>query len=601
MSQDVKTLEIVLKGRDDGATAMFDNLSRKATTLAQQLRQGGDIGELSGVKKFGKNVGEFLGTNQAGEISKGADQLRAQSLADYGESVKKVADAEQMAIAVDKARTGAIQERTAAYARLNQELKQIDAVEKRGVNATGSPSKRAEIRETAAENREAAERAYQEVVARTSDVEKRAAASDVERKKAINEKTLAAQKYAQTLREIDKAEADAQKANRSANALGRGVAVAGGTLAAINLAGGIAEAWDKANQKLEEGKIGAAEWTGELAKGLPIIGGTVQKAETLLMVITGTAKAMREANKEAAELDKKINGQNADRKRVDDLVKGTVGLNDTDKDRINREANARLKEIRDARAAGEASGVVNEGNDRDIALKKAEAEIIKKREADLAKVEAAEREARARQVEAVEERLFQGKKTIEDQRTAQRIADLKEQGKNEEAAILEIRAKTFEKLTALDRQREKLTGEKGLSDRQRIAINDSIDAQKRATIAAGQSEEGAARRAAQRDAEEKLKKAEDQLAAEQKRQADERQRLGQTSLENQRAPRSSITDARGQAGFIAQSREMVTPQVKATDENTKATDKLTKTIEELQRIIANLNPAGTNNNAGFVG
>lgn len=601
MSQDTKTLEIVLKGRDDGLTSLLGTANRQVSTLAQQLRQGGDIGELSGVKKFGKNVGEFLGTSQAGEISKGADQLRAQAQADYGESVKKVADAEQMAIAVDKARTGAILERTAASQRLNQELKAIDAAERKGINATASPSKRAEIRETAGENREAAEKAYQEVVARTADVEKRATANDVERKKAINEKTAAAQKYAQTLKEIDKAEAAAQKQNRKDNAVGRGIAVAGGTLAAINIAGGIAEAYDKANQKLEEGKIKAAEFAGEFAKGLPIIGGTVQKAETLLMVITGTAKALRDANKEAAELDKKINGQNADRKRVDDLVKGTVGLNDSDKDRINREANAKLKEIRDARAAARASGADNEGTDRDIASKKAEAEIIKKREADLAKVEAAEREARARQVEAVEERLFQGKKTIEDQRTAQRIADLKEQGKEQEAAVLEIQAKTAEKLAALDRDREKLTGEKGLTDRQRIDINNSIDAQKTAASAAGQAEIAASNRAAARTAEEKLKQAEEKLASELERQQGERVKQGQESIANQRAPRSSITDARGQSGFISQSREFITPQVeakKSTDANTKATEELTKTIAALKDVIAGL--GGGTNNAGFI-
>lgn len=427
-------------------------------------------------------------------------------------------------------------------------------------------------------------------------------ATELRTAKLLDQKNQAAEKYKKTIQEINAAEASSLKEGRAGTGIARGIAVAGGTLAAINVAGGIAEAWDKANQKLEEGKIGAAEWTGELAKGLPIIGGTVQKAETLLMVITGTAKAMREANKEAAELDKKINGQNADRKRVDDLVKGTAGLNDTDKQRINREANAKLKEIADARAAGEASGVVNKGNDRDIALRKAEAEIIKKREADLAKVEAAEREARARQVEAVEERLFQGKKTIEDQRTAQRIADLKEQGKEQEAAVLEIQAKTAEKLAGLDRQRAKLTGEKGLSDRQRIDINNSIDAQKQAAMQAGQAEIAASNREAARNAEEKLKRAEEKLASEQERQQKERIEQGRESLSNQRSPRSSITDARGQGGFIAQSREFITPQVeakKSTDANTKATEELTKTIAALKDVIAAL--GGGTNNAGFVG
>mgnify|MGYP000349549861 CR=1 FL=1 len=44
-----KTLEIVLKGRDDGTFSMLDGATRKMSTLAQQLKQGGDIGPLLGV------------------------------------------------------------------------------------------------------------------------------------------------------------------------------------------------------------------------------------------------------------------------------------------------------------------------------------------------------------------------------------------------------------------------------------------------------------------------------------------------------------------------------------------------------------------------
>mgnify|MGYP000349605024 CR=1 FL=1 len=64
----------------------------------------------------------------------------------------------------------------------------------------------------------------------------------------------------------------------------------------------------------------------------------------------------------------------------------------------------------------------------------------------------------------------------------------------------------------------------------------------------------------------------------------------------------AMVEARGQGGFIAQSREFITPQVeakKSTDANTKATEELTKTIAALKDVIAAL--GGGTNNAGFVG
>lgn len=658
MSQDTKTLEIVLKGRDDGLTSLLGTANRQVSTLAQQLRQGGDIGELSGIKKFGKNVGEFLGTNQAGEISKGADQLRAQAQADYGKELAKTTEIERTAMAVDKARTGAMLERSRAAVELQRNLREIDSREKmqiaglQGRNLLVGERGVGEIKQDSADSRAAAEKAYQEVLNRSVDVQSRAAASDRDRAKAALEKDNATRKYLQTLKEIDKAEADAQKANRSANALGRGIAVAGGTLAAVNLAGGVAEAWDKANQKIEEGKIGANEFVGELAKGLPIIGGTVQKAETLLMVITGTAKALREANKEAAELDKKINGQNADRKRVDDIVAGTKGLNDNDKQKINRDANAKLKEIRDARKAGEASGVINEGNDRDIELKKAEAEIIKKREADLGKVEAEERAKRNRQVQEVDKRLADGKKTIEEQRTAQQIADLKERGDKEGAAILQIKADAAAKLKALDEERTKLNGETGLTDKQRIGLNNSIDERKTAVAEDASAKIAAEKRANDKEAAEKtydmqrkilqlqsdggnktvereLKKLDilkqyqetqkqidemlkDSALSEEQRASLRAQRAAlpgladkailqsgkedaQARLQTQLGEKSSLMDTRGQSAFFNQSKATTAEQemAKVTKESTKATTDLTKMLADtLKPLLEKLNTPG---------
>lgn len=434
-----KMLEIVLKGRDDGLTSLLDKTSQKANTLAQQLRQGGDIGELSGVKKFGKNIGEFLGTSQAGDIGKGAAQLRNQLAAEYADRVKAILGVERQAEIVDKARTGAMLERSQAAATLQRQLAAINAEERKALSkgATGLLKGEygpAEIRDEAKVSRAAAEKAYQDVLARTVDVQMRAAKSDGDRRAAILAKAEATRQYAKSLADVDKAEKEALKQNASANRLTRGIAVAGGTLAAVNIAGGIAEAWDKANQKIEEGKIGANEFVGEFAKGLPIIGSTVQKAESLMLVISGYGKALRDANAQAAELDKTIAGQNATRKRADDLISGLTGINDTDKQRIVRETKKKLKEIDDAIAAGKSDGSINEGSDRFKGLQKARADVIIKQNKELGEIEAREREVRAKKMDDIEKKLAEERQAEIDAQTKKREEEIKAAGKREAAA-----------------------------------------------------------------------------------------------------------------------------------------------------------------------
>lgn len=475
-----------------------------------------------------------------------------------------------------------------------------------------------------------------------NEIEELTSVRDI-RANATEQRALAMQKYAQSSREVVKLEdeglkkesartaavlfrreinkklaEDLQKINEQEKASLRsrgmgniGVRAATGVFAAgavIGVAGAFAESWDKANQKIEAGEIKASEFTAELLKGLPIIGGITSKAESLLMVITGTAKALRDANKEAAELDKKINGQNADRKAIDALTGGLTGLNDTDKQRIVRESNAKLKEIEDARKAGEASGVVNAGNERDVALKNAAAAVIRKRESDLAAIEQRERETRAKQIESVDDRIEAGRIEIEDQRLQTRIATLREQGKEEEAAILAIQSEAIEKKKALDRERNKLIGEGGLTDAQRIALNDSIDARKQGVDAEAGARIRGTINDARREASEKLAganekarlEASEQLEREKEKARREDEDRQSRSVATQLGDRTRIFDARGQTSFFNQSK-MVTPledAAKKTADNTKAAiDKLEKMISKFDRLIE---AVGQSSNAGFI-
>lgn len=233
-----REIEYVIKADNTQAIKAIDEVFKKSS-LAQQLRQGGDIGEITAVKKFGKNFGEFLGLGDGTQqIKDTAGELRMQAALKLREEYKAI----------------------------NTEL------------ATGQAT---ELR-----------------ITKLQDL-----------------KVQAAERYKRTLADVRKAEAEALKGG-GGNGLARGIAVAGGTLAVISAAGKVAEAWDKANQKLEEGKIHADQFAAEVAKGIPIIGGVVQGAETLALVISGIAKDTREWNAESAMVGQNIAAFRAKRQSV---------------------------------------------------------------------------------------------------------------------------------------------------------------------------------------------------------------------------------------------------------------------------------------------
>lgn len=580
-----KQIEIVLKGRDDGSLNLLGQAERRVTSLAQALRQGGDIGELSGVKKFGKNLGEFLGTSQGGTISANAGQLRNQAATDYAATLKGILETERQAEAVDKARVGAMLERSNAANRLKRELAAINLEEKRQLSrgATGLLKGEygpAEIRDEANVSRAAAEKAYQEVLARSVDVQMRAAKSDEDRRKALLAKAEAARQYAKTLDQINTAEANAIKAN--GGGLTRGIAIAGGVLLAVNAAGRLADAWDKANQKIKEGKIRSSEVVGELAKALPVIGGAVQQAENLMMVLApqgswlsprewlfgkSIVSSLRDANEEAARLDKLIDAQAASRRNAGSLANQFASLNATGVGRIFFDSDERLGAIRAERKRAIAIGTINQVS---AALAKAEAEAIKKRESDLATIETQAREDRAKKVSETM-RIFEKSRSA----SMGLIGDLMQ---GPDGDVRRLRDRTRNTVEELKRQIEEVTRNepnRDIRDQRINALKGAIDTEQTTATLTERSMTSRARASAQEQMDQLKKQQEEDLRERQMR-----------SLESQRAARTSLFDARGQTGYFNQSRQVEDFTRKTADNTAKANDKLDKLITTMEQFIA---------------
>ena len=493
-----KQIEIVLKGRDDGSLNLLGQAERRVSSLAAALKQGGDIGELSGVKKFGKNIGEFLGLGDRSAAIKGnADTLRT-------DAAVKLRD---------------------EYEKINSEL------------ATGQAT---ELR-----------------IAKLMDL-----------------KQQAAERYKKTLNDINTAEANAIRG--SGGGITRGIAVAGGTVAAIQAAGKIAEAWDAANQKLEEGKIKAGEWTAEFAKGLPILGGVVKSAESLLMVVTGTASQLREVNREAAELDKKQAWQTATKKAAGELGAELGKLNQSDRQKVIADAKERLDKINKLREQAMANGTIGQLAD---GFKKGEAEVIRKRESDLAEIEAKEREARAKKLQDVEDRLEDNRKAVQQERTKIEIASLVERGRLQAAAELQINSEANARRDELLKKRAALNRQTGLSDSQRIALNNGIDAELQANEAARAAQLGSASRDALRRVDRGINENNAALFAAKQAQRERENQLRIAAINTQFGARTSFFDGRGQTGFFNQSKQIESSNVKIA-ENTKST------VDELKRLPA---------------
>lgn len=575
-----REINYVIKADDSQAIAAIDRVHKRAS-LADQIRQGADIGGFGGVKGAAKNIGEFFG--MGGNVRESADKLRAEAAAAYARDAKAALAVEREAATMDKVRLGAMRERADAALTLKRQLAEINASEKQQIQAAmksgllAGEYGPAEIKEEAAISRAAAEKAYQDVLERTVNVQLQAAKSDEERRKAMLAKAEAGRKYAEQLREIAQAEQQALKASSSAGGLARGLGIAGAAVAVVGVVSKVAEAADKANQKLEEGKIKTSEWGLEMMRELPLgIGAFTKAAESAGFIISGLASETRKLNREAASLDAVIAARNAKRQEgrdaIDAAVAGTEGLNDTEAQRINREAAAKLKQIRDARQQGKDSISLDDG--RSIKLDTAEANVIRKRESDLAKVEAAEREKRARQIEAVEDRLESASNVLADERTRGRIERLKAEGKEVEATILEIQTNADQKRRELDAERAKLEREGGLSDAQRTALNDSIDARKAAVTQAERETLESARIAAQRRLdEERAKAAEDGKV--------------ETTETIMRGRNAMAVDARFNAGAYGASRQVdiIRDEVKAAKDTAKNTADSVKVQQTMLKQI----------------
>lgn len=339
--------------------------------------------------------------------------------------------------------------------------------------------------------------------------------------------------------------------------------------------------------------------------------------------IEGTIGELTGANDAKADGDaldkgtKDIRARIEANKKDEDALNAIIRSGMNDRQKLEAERDDKLEELMERRRQMSArNGGLTQ--DQEAALAAAEA-TVRKESADkiaksiadgAAKVAAAEkhridsiREIQADSLDRLRD-TSEVERAIIDANGEAEEAKLREAGKDLEARISEIKRKADDALNDIDIRSREVAGDASLTPDQRNDLGRKLNEQAGAVTKQRDAEVALAQSEARRNAEEKLKQAEEQLASELERQADERQKIGQTSLENQRAPRSSITDARGQLGFLAQSREFVSPQVeatKATDKNTKATEDLTKTIADLRTIIGNLNPAGAGGNAGFIG
>lgn len=417
-----KEMEIIIRGTD-AASPVFDKVARKASSLAEQLRNAGEVADVNPLKKLGKFIGGATDIAGVGTISTNADEARS-----------------------------------AAAAALYTKYKAINA----------------ELRE--------------------------GTASELRQAKLIGDKAVAVEEYRNALRKIDAAQAEATTGAKI-DAFGARVAAGiGGAFLVAKAAGELANAYDKANEKFEKGQIHAGrEFFGEFLKGLPLIGNVTEAVEKTMLVVTGTASKIRAINEEAARTQAIVDQRIAARKTVDDTIAKFADVGQTDQQKIVADAKKALDEIAKARA-------ITKGNpELDAKLAAEERAVTEKRNADLAKIA---NDNYSKRLE--ERRKFDGemREAVAQANAAEsslNVARLRDEGRELDASLAEIRSKYDEQRQKLAQDREALRDETGLSMADRVARQTALDRRADA-INGGQAEdERKAKQDAQKTTAERIR------------------------------------------------------------------------------------------------
>jgi hypothetical protein len=360
-----RELDILIRGRDM-LSPVLDNVGKKAVSTADLIRKAGEASGSDLVSKIGRTIGQVSGFEGGVAIERELAVARSEAERQYADDLKSTLEAERTALAMDKARVGAMQERAAAAATLQAELRAIEQQEKEAI-ASSPRVQAADIRETADENRAVAENAYLKVAERTAAVERESLEIEQARVKATEARNEAQRRYAESVRLVDERERATRRERFQANIARVGAKVGGaaflasvGTNFVNNAADGIAEA----NAQLREAgqawnTLGGFQTNaGIVARAIPIIGDAAKAfdklTESIVDVATGR-ESIEEIKDAAAKVSKDIDAMTKRRKLVIDVITDYRDQQDPTRPVI-RERDAAIREATELRQ----KSVINE-------------------------------------------------------------------------------------------------------------------------------------------------------------------------------------------------------------------------------------------------